>query len=291
MDAAHFFRLGKVRKTPHQADPNMEQDTIVGTSTCSNSCVSRTAVRTGTSSSKIFGTSTTCSGSGMIVSKKCRMFGNCPTICGTGASRVCTMGAKRAKSTMCSTMCRWTRFWARQEPWASPLRCLRQRTRRTPHQSSVRSLPGPVHPVCPQAVVPFTSRHLVEAVVGGCGQGHCDALSCLHHERRRRCLRCHAAVFTMRRHVDHWAQPNGNTKGKRAHLLSLVVVVVWDTVAQELPANSTHADLETWACAPQKATYPSPGMHRTEPIMTLIATSPFTISTCNISCIHVAEIA
>ena len=88
---------------------NMEKDTIVGTSTsCSASCVSRTAVRTGTSSSKILGTSTTCSGSGMIVSKKCRMFGNCPTICGTGAPRVCTMGPKRAKSTMYSTACRWT---------------------------------------------------------------------------------------------------------------------------------------------------------------------------------------
>ena len=58
-------------------------------------------MRTGTSSSKILGTSISCSGSGVIVSKKCRMPSNCSTICGTGASRVCTMGAKRTKSTMC----------------------------------------------------------------------------------------------------------------------------------------------------------------------------------------------
>ena len=28
-------------------------------------------------------------------------------------------------------------------------------------------------------------------------------------------------------------------------------------------ANSTHRDLETWACAPQKSTYPGPGVNRT----------------------------
>ena len=58
---------------------------------------------------KIWGASKTCSGSGMSVSKKRRMSGNCSTICGTGASRICTRGAKQTKSTVCSTVCRWTR--------------------------------------------------------------------------------------------------------------------------------------------------------------------------------------
>ena len=41
--------------------------------------------------------------------KEMQVFGNCSAICGTIASRICTMGAKRTKSTMCSTVCRWTR--------------------------------------------------------------------------------------------------------------------------------------------------------------------------------------
>ena len=65
---------------------NEEYDTIVGTSA---SCVSRTAVRGGMRSMKILGTSITC----MSVSKKCMMSGNCSTICGTGRSRIWTMGA------------------------------------------------------------------------------------------------------------------------------------------------------------------------------------------------------
>ena len=54
----------------------------------SASCVSRTAVRIGTSSGKILGTSITCSGSGVSVSKKCMMSSICSTICGAGSSRV-----------------------------------------------------------------------------------------------------------------------------------------------------------------------------------------------------------
>ena len=54
----------------------------------------------------------------------------------------------------------------------------------------------------------------------------------------------------------------------------IVVVVVWDTIEcvcmytphnahmQELTAYSTHADLETWACALQESSNPSPGMNR-----------------------------
>ena len=58
------------RSAPQSA-ATRKKDTIVGTSTsCSASFVSRTAVRIGTSSGKILGTSITCSGSGMSVSKK-----------------------------------------------------------------------------------------------------------------------------------------------------------------------------------------------------------------------------
>ena len=81
----------------------------VGTSTnCSTSYVSRTAVRIGTSSGRILGTSMTCSGAGTSASKKGKMSGSCSPICGTGASRICTMGATRTRSVMCSMTCRWT---------------------------------------------------------------------------------------------------------------------------------------------------------------------------------------
>ena len=74
---------------------NEEKDMIVGNSTsCSASCVSRTTVRTGTSSGRILGTSITCSGSGKSVPKNCARFGNCSTICGAGSSRNCTNAHK-----------------------------------------------------------------------------------------------------------------------------------------------------------------------------------------------------
>ena len=87
---------------------------IVGTSTsCSASCVSRAVVRTGTSSGRILGTSIICSGTGMSVSKERLMSYSCSTICGTSASRICTMDAQQTKSTMCSMVCRWTRSCGR----------------------------------------------------------------------------------------------------------------------------------------------------------------------------------
>ena len=56
---------------------NEEEEMIVGTSTsCSASCVTRTAVRLGTSKSRILGTSITCSGSGESARKNCSMSGN-----------------------------------------------------------------------------------------------------------------------------------------------------------------------------------------------------------------------
>ena len=64
--------------------------------------------RFASSSGKILGTSITCSGSGVNVLERCMMSGNRYPICGTGASRICTVGAKCTKSTMCSTVCRGT---------------------------------------------------------------------------------------------------------------------------------------------------------------------------------------
>ena len=49
--------------------------------------------------------------------------------------------------------------------------------------------------------------------------------------------------------------------------------------ACKLAATSTHVDLETWACAPQKSTYPGPGMNRTVLQIMLIASPPFAINT------------
>ena len=40
-------------------------------------------------------------------------------VCGTGASRICTMGATRTRSVMCSTVCRWTRACGRGSTKAS----------------------------------------------------------------------------------------------------------------------------------------------------------------------------
>ena len=84
-----------------------DQDTIVGSSTsCSANCVSRTAVRMVTSSSKILGTSITCSGTGRSVSKKRMTSCSCSTICGTGSSR---RGTRGTASTFCSMVRRRTR--------------------------------------------------------------------------------------------------------------------------------------------------------------------------------------
>ena len=84
-----------------------EQDMIVGTSTSSSTiCVSRTAVRMGTSSSKILGTSITCSGTGRSKSKKRMTSGRCSTICGTGSSR---RGTRGTASTICCTVRRRSR--------------------------------------------------------------------------------------------------------------------------------------------------------------------------------------
>ena len=47
---------------------------------------------------------------------------------------------------------------------------------------------------------------------------------------------------------------------------------------QELAANSTHADLETWACAsPKDQTHTGPGMNRTVLQIMLIATPPLAL--------------
>ena len=70
---------------------------------------------------------------------------------------------------------------------------------------------------------------------------------------------------------------------------SLVVDVVWDIVecvctlhktrACKLAARCTHADLETWACAPRGSTYPGPGMNKTALQIMIIATPPLAMNT------------
>ena len=61
----------QIKRATHSLPAIQAPVLIVGTSTsCSASCVTRTAVRTGTSSSKILGNEITCSGTGRSVSKK-----------------------------------------------------------------------------------------------------------------------------------------------------------------------------------------------------------------------------
>ena len=73
---------------------------IVGTSTnCSASCGSRTEVRGRMCSTKILGTSITCS----ATAEKALQSTSCPTIRGTRASSV---GRPGTASTICSTVCR-----------------------------------------------------------------------------------------------------------------------------------------------------------------------------------------
>ena len=73
-------------------------------------------------------------------------------------------------------------------------------------------------------------------------------------------------------------------------VVSYWLLVVWDTVERvcmytphnahvQAKANSSHTDLETWACAPQKSTYSGPGMNRTVLQIMLIATPPLAINT------------
>ena len=78
--------------------------------------VSGKDVRTGTSSGRILGTSITCSRTVKSLSKNRSTSGSCSTNCGTGASRICTMGEQQTKSTMCSMVCRWTRSCGRGSP-------------------------------------------------------------------------------------------------------------------------------------------------------------------------------
>ena len=74
---------------------------------CSAICVAARAARRGRGGQEIMGTSITCSGTEM--SKCLTASTSWSPDCGTGASRICTIGAKRTKSTICSTVCRWTR--------------------------------------------------------------------------------------------------------------------------------------------------------------------------------------
>ena len=77
----------------------------VGTSTnCSADCGSGTRERDGHGEQEILGTSITCSATGRSKRRKKSIAQS--TTCGTGASRICTNGARSAK---CYTACRCTR--------------------------------------------------------------------------------------------------------------------------------------------------------------------------------------
>ena len=114
----------------------------VGTSTnCSTSCGSRTRVRTGMPSRMILGTSITCSATGKSASKKRMMSCSWSTISGTGASSVCRPGTV---STICSTVCRWTRTCGpnKEACQAATRRALRRTTTRRAPAGGVWGDPG-----------------------------------------------------------------------------------------------------------------------------------------------------
>ena len=134
----------------------------------------------------------------MSVSKKCRMSGNCSTICGAGASKICTKGEK---PTMCSKgvpLDPLLRPRFSREPRAGPPRYLRHSVPSCfgllSPKSSVRSLSvfcaGRPSYFSPAA----TMSNLWWAAAGRAIATLC--CSCLHHKRRRRCLLRHAEPWS-----------------------------------------------------------------------------------------------
>ena len=149
------------------------QDTGVGTSnSCSASCVTRTAARSGTTLSKILGTSITCSATRTSRGERTPR-SNCSTTSGTGTSKVGSNGA----STIWSTVCRWTRTCGRGSVTGrgrAPTLVLV-----TVSWSLGKSYAVPTLE-CEWWVTVASTATTV-------------CCSCRHHERRRRCLRRHEA--------------------------------------------------------------------------------------------------
>ena len=159
---------GKTLKTRNSPSTtrnwNVDEETIVGTSTsCSTSCGSRKTARIGSVLRKDLGHFDNLFGIGREPVEELEHVWQLSTVCGTGASRVCTMGAKQTKSTMCSTVCFWTRSCGRRSdenlgPHPRGVFVKQLEEHRFPRcfgllspKSFVRSLPGPVGLLCPWA--------------------------------------------------------------------------------------------------------------------------------------------
>ena len=145
------------------------------------------------------GTSITGSGTVESLSKNWSTSRSLSTVCGTGASRICTMGATRTRSVMCSMVCLWTRSCGRGGS-------ARLAGRLPPGSSSYRlKSTGWGGGVVRNLAVYFVSLSSSPALAFLCPREEwcnvvakaaaIDCSSCRHHERSRRCfLRCAALI-------------------------------------------------------------------------------------------------
>ena len=148
-----------------------EKDITVGTSTnCSAISGSLSIEREQRDGDEILGTSITCS-TGVCVSTSLMMSTSCAPACGKGTSSICTHGKT---STMCSSVCRWTRSCGRPSTRGGGIPLVLETSfwlRRASY------------------AVPTWNEWWV--TVASTAATVC--CSCRHHERRRRCLRRFAA--------------------------------------------------------------------------------------------------
>ena len=166
-------------------------------------------------------------GSGSVVSvpKNWSTSGSCSTVCGTGASRICTMGAQQTKSTMCSVVCRWTRSCGRGSariPGRNPAVSSSNNSKNTASPAALdlclRGALCAASPslsvVCARGPSYFAPAATLSKLWWAAADRAIATLccSCRHHERRRRCLR----------QAEPWSPCNDMsttwvlTKGKRA---------------------------------------------------------------------------
>ena len=116
--------LNPVLREDHEAPASKRPSRREPQVRCSAFCGRRRTKRGSTLQMEILGTALTCS-TGVCVSTSFKMSAYSFPLCGTGTSRICTMGARSAR---CSTKCCWTR----------PAALL---TRRPPHRTTRRT-PG-----------------------------------------------------------------------------------------------------------------------------------------------------
>ena len=190
---------------------------------------------------------------------------SCSTVCGTGASGVCTKIAQQAKSTMRSMVCRGSRSCGRgsaRTPGRNPAVSSSSNSKITASLAALvlclrgaRCAASPALSVfCarrPSCVTPAaTLSQLWWAATDRAIATLC--CSCRHHERRRRCLRRQAAPCSPCSNVSTtWAQQNGDTKETRTPsepgLLLLCLLLLWLFLSGVNEGHSVYPQMPTSA--------------------------------------------